>query len=243
MSLPEEFQYTREFEVGSYQVQPNGNLRLTSLGDLLQEIAWKHADSGDFGRNLLDSQQMWVLSRLEIRVDQFPKWGDRIRIFTGGRGADKLFAFREFLVWDQQEQVLARAMSSWLLLHTETKRIQRPEVVLPTALFDPGKKPQWQPEKLTIVGELLGTDSVRVRASDVDLNHHVNNTSYIRWIEDFSADLGIFPNRISINYLAECKAGDMVDLSCLRKESDLYLEGKVGGKQVFTAKLESSSQG
>jgi acyl-ACP thioesterase len=238
MNLPEDFQFTREFEVGSFQVHPNGNISLTSLADLLQEIAWRHADSGDFGRNLLDTQQMWVLSRLEIKVLEFPKWGDKIRLFTGGRGTEKLFAFREFMVWDQNQQVLARAMSSWLLLNSETKRIQRPEQVLPAHLFDPAKKPDWQPEKLGIQGEWKGKEEIRVRHSDLDLYNHVNNTSYVRWVENFLADRSIFPAQLSINYLAESLSEEMLELSFFEAENGKYLEGKVGSKSVFIAKVD-----
>jgi medium-chain acyl-[acyl-carrier-protein] hydrolase len=237
MSLPEGLQFTKEFEVGSFQVHPNGKIRLFSLADLLQEIAWRHADSGDFGRNLLETKQMWVLSRLEIRVFEFPSWGDQLRIFTGGRGAEKLFAFREFLVWDSNSKVVARAMSSWLLLNSETKRIQKPELVLPPELFDPSKAPEWQPEKLAVCGVVLAQDQLVVRHSDLDLYQHVNNTSYIRWVEDFLAERAIFPDRISINYLSECLSGDKVDLVLYEFENQFLVEGKVAAKFVFLAKI------
>ncbi|MBC6368667.1 acyl-[acyl-carrier-protein] thioesterase [Algoriphagus sp. AK58] len=237
MRLPEDFQFTKQFEVGSFQVHPDGKIKLSSLADLLQEIAWRHADSGDFGRNLLENKQMWVLSRLEIRVFEFPKWGDTIQIFTGGRGAEKLFAFREFMVWDENKRVLARAMSSWLLLHSETKRIQKPESVLPHVLFDPSKAPSWQPEKLSIHGLLGHREELKVRHSDLDLYNHVNNTSYIRWSEDFFADLNIFPSAISINYLSECLAGDKIELSGYEEDGRRFLEGKVGSKAVFLVKI------
>ncbi len=180
---------------------------------------------------------MWVLSRLEIRVTEFPKWGDRIRLFTGGRGADKLFAFREFMIWDQNERVIARAMSSWLLLNSETKRIQRPEQVLPPALFDPNSKPTWQPEKITVVGETIAAEEIRVRHSDLDLNNHVNNTSYIRWAENFLADQGVFPAQFLINYSAECLLGEQVELKFFKGEGSSYLEGRVGRKTVFLSKI------
>ncbi len=237
MSLPENFQFTREFEVGSFQVHPDGRISLTSLADLLQEIAWRHADSADFGRNLQESQQMWALSRLEIKVKRFPRWGDKIRLFTGGRGADKLFAFREFMVHDQNEEVLVRAMSSWLLLNSETKRIQRPEQVLPPELFDPTQRPEWQPEKVNVVGELTGSEEIRVRHSDLDLYNHVNNTSYIRWVENFLADLSLFPSEILVNYLAECKEGELVKLRFWGYEGGQFVEGKVLEKTVFAAKF------
>ncbi len=237
MSHPENFQFTKDFEVGSFQVHPNGKIRLACLADLLQEIAWRHADSADFGRNLLESNQMWVLSRLEIKVEKFPKWGDHLQLFTGGRGAEKLFAFREFMVWDQNQHVVARAMSSWLLLHTETKRIQKPESVLPAALFDPAKAPAWQPEKLMAKGEFSTRDEIQVRQSDLDLYHHVNNTSYIRWVENFLAEVSFLPNQISINYLSECHLGDRVILSLFESGLEKFVEGKVGEKAVFVARV------
>lgn len=237
MTLPESFQYTKAFEVGSYQVKPEGSIRLSSLADLFQEIAWAHADSAEFGRNLSEIQLMWALARLEFRIFEFPKWGDSIHLFTGSKGADKLFAFREFMVWSQDEHVLVRGMSSWLLLDSLSKRIRKPESVLPPALFDPAVKPEWQPQKLIPKGELIATEEVTVRFSDLDLNYHVNNTSYIRWIENLLADLKILPQQLSINYLAESFGGDLVRLSVFRHVDRHFVEGKVGDKAVFVAQV------
>lgn len=241
MRLPEDFQFEKSAEVGSFQVHPNGKIRLSSLADFLQEIAWKHADSADFGRNLMESKQMWALSRLEIQVSAWPSWGDQIQLFTGGRGAEKLFAFREFMVWDASQRVLARAMSSWLLLNMETKRIQRPESVLPGQLFDPKLAPTWQPEKLTCSGSEIHQLKLQVRYSDLDLYHHVNNTSYIRWVEDLLAEKQIFPDFFSINYLAECHLGDELELVLYKNDSGLVVDGKVGAKQVFIAKVSGGT--
>ena len=237
MSLPENFQFEKSFEVGTFQVHPNGNLSLCALADLFQEIAWKHADSQGFGRNLLEQQLMWVLSRLEIKVSQFPCWGDSLRIFTGGRGQAGAFAFREFLVWDQHEEVVARAMSSWLLVHIEKKRILKPESVLPPFLFDPSMAPFWQPAKLEASGSLQANKFIQVQYSDLDLYNHVNHTSYIRWIENIAADSKLFPSQIAINYLAECKAGDQVELLLLGSDSSSFIQGKVEGKLVFEAQI------
>ncbi len=238
MSLPENFQFEKSFEVGAFQVHPNGNLSLHALADLLQEIAWKHADSHGFGRNFLEQQLMWALSRLEIKVSQFPRWGDSLRIFTGGRGQAGAFAFREFLVWDQHEEVVARAMSSWLLVHIEKKRILKPESVLPSTLFDPQTAPTWQPAKLEASGPVQSSKLIQVQYSDLDLYNHVNHTSYIRWVENIAADRGLFPSSISINYLAECKASEQILLTLLGEDFSPFIQGKVDGKLVFEAQLK-----
>lgn len=238
MSLPENFQFEKVFEVGAYQVHPHGDMRLSCLADLFQEIAWKHADSEGFGRSLLEQQLMWALSRIEIKVNQFPRWADRLRLFTGGRGQAGAFAFREFMVWNEQEEVVARAMSSWLLVHIEKKRILKPESVLPSALFNPQNAPSWQPIKLEPSGTIQDTSFIQVQHSDLDLYNHVNHTSYIRWIENIVADRGFFPSILSVNYLSECKASDEVSIILLGADSSPYIQGRVEGKLVFEAQVK-----
>ena len=239
MSLPENFQFEKVFEVGAYQVHPHGDMRLSCLADLFQEIAWKHADSEGFGRSLLEQQLMWALSRIEIKVNQFPRWGDRLRLFTGGRGQAGAFAFREFMVWNEEEEVVARAMSSWLLVHIEKKRILKPESVLPSALFNPQDAPSWQPIKLEPSGPIQDTSLIQVQHSDLDLYNHVNHTSYIRWVENRVAVQGMCPSQLAINYLAECKGGDEVSLTVLGDKSAPFLQGRVQGKLVFEAQISS----
>ncbi len=239
MSLSDSFQFSLPFQVGSYQVHPDGKISLTSLADFLQEIAWRHADSADFGRNLMESNLMWVLSRLDIRVEKSPTWGEKIQAFTAGRGADKLFAFREFLILDSNGEVLVKAMTSWLLLHTLTKRPQRPEVVLPAHLFDPTQKPGWQPEKVRIHGEEIYCESLKVRYSDLDLNNHVNNTSYILWVENILRENNFPINQLLINYQAECILGDEVNLSLWATDYGIVVQGLVGEKLVLLARARN----
>jgi acyl-ACP thioesterase len=234
-----DFQYSKEFIVGSFQVHPDGKLRMNSLADFFQEVAWGHADSADFGRNLLEDNLSWILSRFDIRATNLPTWGESIKVLTAGRGVDKLFAFREFLITDLQGKPLARAMSSWVLLNTLSKKIHRPEQVLPTALFDPQLKPDWQPDRIRISGKLLFEEEFKVRFSDLDLNNHVNNTTYIRWVEDLFKDHQIDSSQLLINYLAECVLGDQVKLELYKSEDKFQIQGKVLNKSVFLAEAEA----
>ncbi|OYX17723.1 MAG: hypothetical protein B7Z16_09780, partial [Algoriphagus sp. 32-45-6] len=96
-------------------------------------------------------------------------------------------------------------------------------------------KPDWQPQKINVQGDLVATEHVHVRFSDLDLYHHVNNTSYIRWVENFAADRGVFPSNLSINYLSECVAGEVVGLQFFQSGSGNWISGQVNGKKVFLA--------
>ena len=238
MSLKPSFQFQKDFEVRSYQVDPEGKLSLTSLSNLFQEIAWRHADSADFGRNLQEQDLSWILSRIEIKCENLPSWGDSIKVYTAGRGVDKLFAFREFLITNPAGDILAQAMSSWVLMNVVTKRIFRPENALPAELFDPNEKPAWQPEKIRLVGEKLKSEKLKVRHSDLDLNNHVNNTSYVQWVENILRENGCHTLPFLINYLAECVMGDELDIHLYKHQAHYLVQGTVGDKQVFLAEAK-----
>lgn len=237
MSIPEGLQYQKNYEINSFLVDPSGKLRIKGLFDLLQEIAWRHADSQDFGRNLAASNQMWVLSRMEVKVIEMPSWGQEVRLATGGRGVDRIFAFREFLMQDISGKVLVRGMSSWLLLDTESKRMLKPESVLPQELFDTSMKPEWQPEKLLVKGRLKATETVIVRASDLDLYNHVNNASYVRWVEDLIEGETADISSLTLNYISECHKGDQVKLELYESETCFFVLGKVGDRNCFSARV------
>jgi medium-chain acyl-[acyl-carrier-protein] hydrolase len=53
---PASFQYHKQFEVMSFQINPDGKLRWATLGDLMQEVAWRHATSREFGQQLFDKR-------------------------------------------------------------------------------------------------------------------------------------------------------------------------------------------
>jgi acyl-ACP thioesterase len=77
-----------------------------------------------------------------------------------------------------------------------------------------------------------------VQHSDLDLYNHVNHTSYIRWVENSAAVQGVFPTQFAVNYLSECKGGDVVHLTQLGHGNAPYFQGRVQDKLVFEAQIQ-----
>lgn len=236
------FQFEKTIEVFSFQIDPSGKLRWSALADMMQEVAWKHADSRDFGQKLFDLGLMWVLSRFEIKVHQMPTWGEKIIIKTAGRGIHKLFALREFLIEDIQGNILAEAMSAWLLLDIKSKRPLRPAQALPAELFNPNPDETLMPSKI-ITNKLTKSDTtIRVRYSDLDMNNHVNNVSYIRWVEDFCYEERIHFSELLINYISEATFGEEIEILFHCTNENAYIVGECNGRQVFSTQLQHSRE-
>lgn len=229
------FQYVKAFEVLSFQVDSSGRLRWGALGDLFQETAWKHADAHHFGKRLYEQGLYWVMSRFHIKVTKLPRWGDEVKVKTAGRGVDGLFALREFSMVDNQENTLVEGMSSWLLLDSKSKRPKRPDQILPPELFPSSVQEVWIPTKLTKPDSPVEIDKFLVRPSDLDVNSHVNNVTYIRWIDDVCASRGIVYREMAINYLAEALLGQTIQISVQEMDDKLLISGKTDQTQVFLA--------
>jgi medium-chain acyl-[acyl-carrier-protein] hydrolase len=205
--------WTTEFQVRSYESDRTGTLKPHSLLNYFEEAAQQHATEFGFGyEQLKEDQRFWVLSRLEAIIDRSPGWGERLTVETWPKSVSRLFAIRDYFVYDQDEEQgrpLVRATSAWLLMDGRSGRPLRPERYLPEGpLLDNAAKSAVDevPGKIPFDTEHARTvSSVTVAYSDLDVNNHVNNSVYLRWIDDAVRKDGQDRKlaRLELNFLRE----------------------------------------
>jgi len=207
--------WTDQYLVTSYDVDVHGKTPLPAIARFFQETAYNHANHLEFGYEHLKSKNLfWVLSRLSIRMEKYPSWRDHISIRTWAAGIDRLFALRDFLVFDEQGQTLGRATSSWLILDQEKRRPQRQDLLKERSRFFPKERVlEENAAKIPFVENARVGYPFPVRYSDLDLYNHVNNARYMQWIIDgFPIDI-LYRYRLThfeINFLAEARMGDQI---------------------------------
>ena len=144
-------------------------------------------------RNLI-----FVLTRLQLQMLQYPSWGDVVSIETWFRPQGRASAFREYLMHDVQTGVLlGKATSRWVCFHAQTQRIERfPEALLQESshLFPVDRPvPIPEPETRQKIDEV---DLERVTYGpmrfaghmNTDMNNHINNVVYLTWALDLLPD-------------------------------------------------------
>jgi len=206
----ETLQFEKEYRVHLYDTGPDGKVSLYSLFNYMQDIASEHAVMLGFGRDdLMSGNRFWVLSRMYAVITELPQWNDTIFVNTWPSGTDKLFAFRSFSVYNTERKKIISASSSCLILDHTTRKVQRPDGILPR--YDPDlyrhDAPVRNAMKIEAPDENGCTSSeYRIKPSDLDVNLHTNNVAYLRWVTD-TYDLDYimthFPCEAEINYLAE----------------------------------------
>jgi medium-chain acyl-[acyl-carrier-protein] hydrolase len=173
-------------EIHSYDVDIERQMTIESLLKYCQEAAWNHAEHLGVGYSHLRARgQVWMLSRLTLAVDSYPEWGQQTELHTWPRGVKSLFALRDFELLDINGHSLAGATSSWLVFDQEARRPLRPESILASIPTLPDRRAlSCDAEKLTVTEIPLSSSIINVKYSDLDLNDHVNNAAYARWILD-----------------------------------------------------------
>jgi medium-chain acyl-[acyl-carrier-protein] hydrolase len=242
-----ESMWKENFEVKSYHVDFQMNIKPSALMQFFQEVASNHAAALGAGYDTLIVRDLfWALSRLTVEITRMPRWGETILIETWPCGSEGLFFRRDFIVYDQDHQVLLRAVSGWLLLATATLRPQRPSILDITLPFNHGKRSlDYFPERISVKVEQTVFHK-KVAYNEIDQNLHVNNTRYLDWATD-CFDLDQYQkNRITqftLEFLAETHWGDEIELrmGVVPNVSEIEALDRSTGSTLFKALINWDS--
>jgi len=207
--------WKEKFKVRSYEIDSVGRLSFQSLANYLMETAFNHSYALKLSVLHLNKRGLtWVLSRLHVQVKSYPRWMDTVLIETYPSGKDESYALRDFEVKDHNDNIIAKATTSWMMMDIKTRR----PVSLPDDLQDlifRGKNRAID-DNFDILPRTQKKDfkkEFNVRLSDLDINQHVNFLNYIEWAIE-SVPMEIWRSSVlsdlQVSYRAEAKLGDKV---------------------------------
>ncbi len=235
--------YSHELTVTCYDVDSRFRLRPASFMNMAQEVAQCHATTLGYGYDdLMESRTVWVLSRLHVRFMKYPLWRDKVKISTWHKGMLGLFYLRDFEMTDKDGTPLIVANSSWLVLNIDTRHLAREtEITAGSTRYDRDALER-ACNKIHIPS---GVERVKVGErvatySDIDMNSHANNVSYLVWVMD-CIDYDFLSNHelreLSFNFNAEVHPYDKVELYRYNVGDKIYFEGVTADRQNFTLEL------
>lgn len=192
-------------------------LTTANLAKYLQEVAWEASLlAGTSVHYLRERGLTWVLSRLQLEVKTYPRYTDEISIETWGSSFDKYFIYRDFRIYDKNNDLIGKAISSWLIVDIERgKMISMPEEVVNSYIVNNGESMSMTKAKIPTTHKVDNEYQIVVRWNDLDINQHTNNTHYYRWALD-SIPQAILENKrleyLDIQFKAESKLNENLDV-------------------------------
>lgn len=207
------------FPVRYHELDSHGNVGTVTLLNYLQDAAGMH--SRRLGVSVVDLHPLgltWVLSRIHLIVERYPRADETVRVRTWPSLRQGVFTCREFELLDDGGAVSGRATTSWAVLNVATRRPVPLSKHLPVYPLLERRAIEDGFASLP----LLPADSTRSEApfrvlrSDLDINHHVNNTIYAGWALEAVPD-DVAAGRLTeleISFRAEALYGDSVLSRC-----------------------------
>jgi acyl-ACP thioesterase len=238
--------WKEKFKITHSFVAPDGLASIRALAYCMQETAVNHAEARNFGYELMIKQNIaWVLTRQVIKLYEIPRLNQKITVETWANGTTKTMAIRDFNILNKEKVSIGIARTSWMILDI----IRRRPILLTKEILDniptiPNRLSESLELEKIPVSDLHSDDGLEFKVvySDLDMNHHVNNINYLKWVLD-EFDLE-FRNRyrvstIETNYLAEALYGDILVRDTVAVSDTEYLTriiNKDTGKPILASR-------
>ena len=201
-------------------IDKSDRLTLDAVFQLFQEAAISHAENLGVGReDMARTGQVWILSRMSVLVNRRPNYRETVTVRSWPQGWEKLFAIRNYEIRDRDNIAVVSSRSAWIIIDIEKRRPLRPQAVMDFLPQNEGIYALPQEAKgaagLEERGNLKKAAEIKALYTDLDYNGHVNNVSYIKWIED-TLEPQVLEKagkmRLDINYLQEILDGETVEI-------------------------------
>lgn len=235
--------YENNTTTNYYDLDAQGDVKLTAMLKHINLAAAKNA--AEMGIGLADTLPLaFVLQRFGLRIYQWPVWNQPIRIRTWPAEIVKGTFQRNGEMYSENDEKMAEWISLWVLIDIEARKVRRPSalsVELPTygrmgVTIEAHKVNAEE-------GELLSTYNHIVRFSETDTYQHMNNVVYADLIANVlyesQSPLARPQNwtEIQINYIAETRIGDEIEMQCRQAGKTINILGSVEGRDSFASSI------
>ena len=154
----------------------------------------------------------WYLLKYHIEFTDYPQNIQTIKIKTEPRGYNKIFALRDFEIFNGEKSI-AKAISRWALVNKTTKAMTIIADEIPFVGKFEKRDDDLTYTKIPTLSRIDSEKHFEIRFDDIDINKHANNTNYIVWaLEtlDFDFRSKHTIKTIDINYKKETSLGSKI---------------------------------
>ena len=221
--------FTQNVKTGIKDIGKNNTIKNRALLEILENVGSYHSDKVGYGAlNIEKTKLTWILLEWKLKVIKRPIYGQTLTINTWGRNMEKFFTYRDYEIYDENNNLCVIATSKWALIDIETGKIARmtDDVI---NRYQPEEKNVFSSEKIEKINMPDNFDTTMkyiVKRRDIDLNFHMHNLYYLDLAyealpEDVYENENEF-NNIRITYKREIKYGSTV--KCMyKKQNDKHV--------------------
>jgi len=169
------------------EVDKKRRVNMAQIVNYFQDCSTFQSEDLGIGLEYLDSEKKaWLLSSWQIIVDRYPEFGENIIVGTWAYDTKGVRAYRNFVLMDESEKIIAKANSIWFLLDIDKNRPMKitKEDVEKYGIEEKAEM-DYARGKIKVLGEKVREEPFQIMKIMIDTNGHVNNEKYIEMAMEY----------------------------------------------------------
>ena len=217
--------FTKKYEIHYYEVNSKMKCKFSSIIDFIEDVGTQQSEHLGGGIEYCAKNNCgWVFYKYDIKMHRYPMFGETISITTQPVGFKKFYGLREYMIRDEEGNLIGEGLALFFLINIEKRRPMRiQDEQCDMYGVDGDADCDISMDKIEKCDEEQFHKQFDIRYSDIDSNNHVNNVKYVEWaIEAVPIDIvnNYALKRIKVVFEKECIYGDKVSVSATLKEID-----------------------
>lgn len=188
-----------------------GTLPCSSIINYFQDCSTFQSEDIHRGLSYLHAKnRVWLLSSWQLQIFTPARLGDYITIGTWAYDFKGFYGYRNFIMKDYEEKVLAAANSIWVYIDTEEGKPVRIPADHAGYELEPPYPMDYSERKIRVPVAFEAFPSFSVIRSNIDSYHHVNNGQYIKMAEEFLPE-NFEVHSLRVEYRMQAVLGDLIN--------------------------------
>ncbi len=192
-------------------------IRIPALCNYLEEAAGVHATLLGVGFERMSADGLtWVLAKMRLQLNRRPGPGEQVVVETWPVAIERLQFRRDFILYDEDRNILATAVTQWVVMGIASRKVERfPVHIVELKPENPALAQESGDIRIPVVSGGSPGPVFPVRLADIDQNQHVNNGRYVDFALEAAhvAGMNDTPSQIELLFRAEGLRGDVI--ACL----------------------------
>lgn len=172
-----------EFQIGFRDITKNNKLTNRALIGFFEDVAGMHSNIAGYGLNDIKKTGLtWMLLNWKVKVIRRPMYAETVLVKTWARNANKCFTFRDFEMYDKDNNKIAIAATKWVLIDANTMGLSKVTDSIVSSYSNEDIKvfeDEPEPNKLIAPTDYSYCFEYTIQRKDIDINDHVHNVSYL----------------------------------------------------------------
>ena len=228
--------YTTKIQLFTSYFDCNHNIKPTAIFNIFQDLACVHGELIGVGfKEMLQKNLYWVLTRVKYDILTNPNVDQVVVLETWPCEKGRVDFDRDFLIKNEQGEILIKGTSKWCVINATTRMLERPTLVNYTCECRNEKVYADKFVKTEVCNQFEPANYEHIVSfSEIDHNQHLNNVNYATYVTNTLKNITF--NHLQINFISECKLNDKISVCYIKNQNNEYvISGYVNNTLKFTA--------